>query len=98
MTNDERRDDRRDLPPSARIEARRDCSLGVARALLPGFRAQRGQGCPGHIARDYAACMSRRTSAESRKNPSPSMKGIAPNDAAMNASGSTRAIMAKVAT
>ena len=42
--------------------------------------------------------MSRRTSIESRKNPSPKVNGIAPNEAATQASGSTRAISANVVT
>ena len=50
----------------------------------------------GKSPRDQEACRSRRTRAESRKNPSPSVNGTAPNDAATQASGSTRAIIAKV--
>jgi hypothetical protein len=48
---------------------------------------------------DYADVLkSRRTRLESTKNPNPSVNGIAPNDAATQASGSTRAISANVMT
>ena len=39
---------------------------------------------------------SRRINAESRRNPSPTVNGIAPNEAAIQASGSTRAMSVKV--
>ena len=39
---------------------------------------------------------SRRINAESRKKPSPTVKGIAPKEAAIQASGSTRAMSVKV--
>ena len=73
-------------------------SMGGGARHSTRIHGKTGRGSRKHFRPTYDVCMSRQTSAESRKKPRPSVNGIAPNEAATQASGSTRPISEKVIT